>query len=465
MACSDYTLQEAEKYPVGAVPIIDVTPKTLYFELAEQGTQEIQTFQISNEGDAVLEISEMALVGDDPFSITNISGLQHLEPEQEIDVAVTYSPNEVGKEHSGAVLVFSNDPNETGVEVTLGGTVKQPLLAVEPYILDMGITPIYEELTDVFVLKSVGDAPVTITSIYSSGLLFTYDENFYLPRTMNPGEEYDITVAFSSSSGGLFSEDIVFETAEPAFDITTKIIAQAQEGIPIAVCSVDPPDIQPNAGSATWYGSDSYDDEGFAIVNHTWTLIGKPGGSTASMPTGGADRTNFMPDLAGEYTAQLVVTNELGIQSEPCITTLEAIPGQDLWVQMYWTYAGDDMDLHLLRPGGVINTNDDCYYGNCQGGVLDWGTPNDPSDNPSLDLDDISGTGPENINISNPETGSFKVVVHDYPGSSYTSGNPVTVVIYVGGSMVWSDTRSIAGEDSFTPFAEIAWPSGTVTGL
>jgi hypothetical protein len=463
--CSDYTLQEAEKYPSGATPIIEVSPKTLYFDIEEQGVPEVQNVQISNVGDSVLEISEMALVGDDPFSIINLSGLQYLEPLQEIDIAVTYAPNEVGKEHNGAVLIFSNDPYESGVEVTLGGMVKQPLLTVEPYILDLGMTPIYEELTGIFVLRSVGDTPVTINSINISGGLFSYDEDFYLPRTMNPGEEYSLEVSFSSSNGGLFSEDMIVDTEEPAFDVTTKIIAQAQEGTPIAVCSVDPPDIQPNGGSATWYGSDSYDDEGFSIVNHTWTLISKPGGSTTNMPSGGADRSNFMPDLAGEYTAQLIVTNELGIQSAPCTTMLEAVPGQDLWVQMYWSNPGDDMDLHLIRANGTLNSNDDCYYGNCQGGILDWGIPNDPSDNPSLDLDDINGTGPENINISNPETGSFKIVVHDYPGSNFTPGNQVTVVIYAGGSMVWSDTKTISGEGSATPFAEVAWPSGTVSGL
>ena len=139
VGCSDYTLQESEKYPSGANPIIEVSPKTLYFDIDEPGTTEIQNFQISNVGDSILEISEMAIVGDEPFSITNVSGLQYLEPFQEIDVAVTYAPNEVGKVHSGAVLVFSNDPYESGVEVTLGGMVKQPLLTAEPYILDLGI--------------------------------------------------------------------------------------------------------------------------------------------------------------------------------------------------------------------------------------------------------------------------------------------------------------------------------------
>ena len=184
------------------------------------------------------------------------------------------------------------------------------------------------------------------------------------------------------------------------------------------------------------------------------------------MPGGDANRTGFVPDLAGTYEGQLIVTNEAGLDSAPCIATLEVTPSENLWIEMFWTHANDDMDLHLLAPGGALESRDDCYWQNCVGSGLNWGSTSSSADDPVLDLDDIPGTGPENINITSPENGAFTVVVHDYPGSRYTSPNDVTVKIYISGALQWTDTRTISNEDTYTYFAEVNWgPAPSVTGL
>ena len=119
------------------------------------------------------------------------------------------------------------------------------------------------------------------------------------------------------------------------------------------------------------------------------------------------------------------------------------------------------MDL-LVRSGGSLWGSDDCNWQNRVGRGLDWGV-SETSDDPSLDIDDIGGTGPENINIFNPTDPSFDVHVHDYPGSSFAGGNDVTVNVYMLGQLEWTDTRTITGEDTMTHFATINWDDKTVT--
>ena len=135
---------------------------------------------------------------------------------------------------------------------------------------------------------------------------------------------------------------------------------------------------------------------------------------------------------------------------------------------MFWQFPGDDMDLHLVQNNASYLSDGDCYYGNCVTydgtSTLNWGGPSS-EDDPHLDLDDIDGVGPENINIQSPAAAEYRVVVHDYPGSERWAANEVTVRIYLGSEMVYEERKSIEGEDVFVPFAIVNWPSGEVTPL
>jgi len=238
---------------------------------------------------------------------------------------------------------------------------------------------------------------------------------------------------------------------------------------PVAVCGVAPALVHPPFEPATFLGQGSHDPDGHDLVAHRWTLLERPDGSSAALPEpcDTPDCGPFVPDLVGSYTAELTIENEVGF-TDTCTVELQAVPDEGLWVELSWTHDHDDMDLHLLAPGGTPRTDTDCHYGNCVGpyAELDWGVPGDPDDDPHLDLDDIPGTGPENVNIAAPAPGVYTVFVHDYPHTGIYSGiNATTVRVYVHGLLAFTDTRNIAGEDADIYFAEVAWPSGVVTGM
>lgn len=358
--------------------------------------------------------------------------------------------------------------------------VVAPRIEVNPLLVNFGEIAAGETVSESIQISSIGDAALNISNI---SLVDGW--NFSLtnanPIALDPGNSSAFVISWESE-GFDDSDSIKINSNDPDNSeviIPISGLAPRDTGMPdtgetgtpisqpIAICSANPDEVEAIHGSADWIGSSSYDPNGESIVNYDWQIISSPSGSGDIMPSGGANRRGFVPNLVGEYIGQLIVTNSSGLSSEPCYATLNAIPGGDLWIEMFWVNSGDDMDLHLLAPSGSLVSNLDCYYGNCTFGGLDWGIRGDTSDNPILDLDDIPGTGPENININSPSSGIYTVYVHDYPVSVYSGRNDVTVNIYVGGFLEWTDTRNINSEGYYEPFCEIDWRSGsgTVTSL
>lgn len=180
----------------------------------------------------------------------------------------------------------------------------------------------------------------------------------------------------------------------------------------------------------TW--SMGVQDDGFS-VDVRWMLAGRPDGSAAAFS--GSSRVtppnsvpfSFRPDLAGEFPVAITATDDDG-QTATCTTLVRAIVDEGLRIEMFWNTPRTDMDLHLLNPSATawFNAND-CYYANCPRGLM-W-PPDGAENDPSLDLDDTDGFGPENINIEEPAPGTYRVGVHAFSGDG-----GVTVRIYCGGS-------------------------------
>lgn len=462
VACVDYDLEKQEPAETGA-PQIRVDPTSIAFGGVGSGATATDVFTIHSEGDVALDVSSIQLVSS-AFSISATDAEGGLvEPGDSVDVVVTYAP--VNPADSAWAYVHSDDPDDPEVRVELTGGGLLPGLTLDPPYLAFSNEDAGSIATDVINVVNDGDADLILTSLTVTGdTPFSSLFAEALPLTVTPGDSVPVEIQYAPTETGRFTGTLWVGSNAPAGVASAPL--SGDSGIPVAVCSVDPAQVYANSETADFDGRDSYDPGGRTIATYSWTLITAPAGSAARLPSSFGDTVpGFAPDLAGIYEVALVVQNDLGLESDPCIATLEAIPAQSLWIEMFWTHSGDDMDLHLLSPGGTLTSTTDCYYANCVGGGPDWGIRGDDTDDPSLDIDDIPGTGPENINIWDPEDGVFGVYVHDYPGSEYNGDNDVTVRIYVAGVLAWEDTKNITTEDEYVPFAEVSWPDGTVTPL
>jgi hypothetical protein len=186
-----------------------------------------------------------------------------------------------------------------------------------------------------------------------------------------------------------------------------------------------------------------------ALVSEQWSLEAVPATSGRPQPMP-ADRatTNFTPDAAGSYVLRFRVSDAAGM-TDTCITTVNAVPREGLRVELVWdppgracprnegaACDGSDVDLHLLREAGRARpwrSDDDCHWFNCNVSAsrrLAWGMSG-TTDDPRLDIDDVTGHGPENINIDRPTAGAYRVGVH-YFDAHGAGAQSATVLVYCG---------------------------------
>jgi len=190
---------------------------------------------------------------------------------------------------------------------------------------------------------------------------------------------------------------------------------------------------------------------------YEWRVIAPPNSATRGVEDPDAANTRVYLDVSGDYQISLTVKDDKG-DLYGCSWIVVAA-GSGVRVEMRWdTFGSVDMDLHLARRGGAFCGADDCYFANCRTyGSVAWGYAPSPATeceaalgaascpNPRLDIDNIRGFDPENINLDNPNDGDrFRVMAHMFSGSART--NPV-ISIYCGGGLngVFGEAPDLVG--------------------
>ncbi|MBI5498474.1 MAG: choice-of-anchor D domain-containing protein [Deltaproteobacteria bacterium] len=155
----------------------------------------------------------------------------------------------------------------------------------------------------------------------------------------------------------------------------------------------------------------------------------------------------FSPSAVTLRTGAFEISDGTALTPHVVPVTGWGTSADDLVIVLTWNVEAADLDLHLVRrggPAGLPFTNDDCYFQTCRNGAgaVNWGAVN-----PTLDIDDITGPGPENLSWRPPLAGEYEVGVHFFAGVT----QPVTarVRVYQGDLPIADAERTLQACNEF----------------
>ena len=468
-------------------------PERIDFGILEEGERRTMIAVVMNDGRADLDISAWRVTNDaftlDFPAFVGDAQPRLLQPGETVELAVSYSASSAAGVR-GALEIESNDPKKSVTTIDLIANLALPCLEVEPS-LDFGLVPSEGSKTLPLTLTSCSELAETVVRLDRTGLprspyFSVLDSGASAEIVLQPGESHEVLVEFTPPSPGDYTDELTFISNVDRG--TEHVIELSGEGAPYtcprAVIEAVGPNGQrvvadPDAqylglplDNLSFSSARSYSPGGESIERVEWSLVRRPtdSGTNLGQRSDSLENTLFL-DLTGEYAVELNVWNSRGIQScKPARLDLVATPDEDIHIQLVWDTPNDpeqldslgtDVDLHLLRSGGIWNSSPwDCFWQNLE---PDWGRRGDGSDDPSLDIDDVDGWGPENINLNNPEPGlDYHVGVHYFSDQGYGTSY-ATVRLYLGGQLVDEQRRRRMTDQQFWHVLDVSWPSREVT--
>ncbi|MEE2750615.1 MAG: choice-of-anchor D domain-containing protein [Myxococcota bacterium] len=422
------------------------------------------TLEIINTGRVPLNVSNVYLSESTGDIFLFESEEMRITEDERQELVVTFTPSTF-LDYEDALILESNDPDLPLAYIPITGTgvdAPTPDNAIDPLTLDFGEVEPLSVATLWFTIVNEGDGELRITGTSQEG-----SGNFQVVTdpegaTLAPlgADVQTIVVIYTPQALEGDSGTFTIQSDDPDEpEIVVHFLGNGGGDFEYPVAVIDGPANAAPLDYLTLDGSDSYDPQGFAITDYEWTLSSTPSGSASELSSDVSDSTSFFLDIAGHYEVQLKVTNEIGLSSAPEKYQVDAIPDDRVHVELLWDTPNTDLDLHMFSGPGVsfFNIPDDCTWCNPN---PNWGATLDSNDNPLLALDDISGFGPENININEPASGEYPVRVHffeDNGGGATTA----TVRFYIDGILGDSYSRVLQRNEVWD-VATVRWPDGLV---
>lgn len=441
-------------------PEIAVAPPDLLTFLpvvvAETGFADLY---VTNAGDAPLDL-EWTL--DDPDGVFGFEADPPTEilKEESALIRVTFTPPNF-LDYTGEITIVHNDPDTDPLSVAIIGTgvdAPKPDICIEETVIDFG--EVAQDDTEIrfFEIGNCGSAPLELGTLDLNGSGAFGVESNPTFTTIAANNELPVILTYEPYADQGDNGTLVIPSNDPDEpEVIVTLLGNGGGDLEYPEAVVDCPGIGNPPGYVTLDGSESFDPSELYPLEFEWSLIAVPFFSNEAQFTNpGAEITDLYMDAAGDYAAQLIVYNSAGIPSAPALCPIFGQPADAIHVELTWDTPSADLDLHLIEnDGALFELPTDCTWCNR---TPDWAGPTG-SDDPRLDLDDLGGYGPENINVFEPAEGRYHVKVHYYDDNGDFAVQ-ASVKVWLNGAVEWEGSKVLTRNQAWDT-GQINWPEGT----
>lgn len=450
-------------------PTINVVPNPVTFGTYALGTSTTRRILVSNEGyeDLVVTRIDPDTLGTGAFTIFPATAT--LRPGESTTLEVTFAPVMAGMITSAASFV-SNDPSGDYAVPLLGIGLDLPpcLFTIAPSQLNFGVHFAGTRATLPVVLENAAAHECLVNDVVilpsaTATTTFTLARGPETGLILPGGGTLEIPVVFAPPTPGSFNADLRFAISDPNAPIVTVPLAGTGDAATQIAC---PATITtPARTGVTLTASPMF--LGTTRQSVEWRLVGAPMGGMGTPNLWNpdppvTDTVTFTPVIVGTYDIEVVATDTTG-GTATCRTTVIA-EGRGLRVTMTWDGAGDvDLHMHNQNVATPWFSSDDCYYSNRQP-IWDATYIAGVGTNPTLDFDNTSANGPENISLDTVVVGvPYMIAAHNF---SRSAGRIVDIQIFCGQATTPIQTftsRPLAGTDSGNCTPNDFWRVAVVT--
>ncbi|MFO0725955.1 MAG: choice-of-anchor D domain-containing protein [Myxococcota bacterium] len=469
---------------------IEIDPVQLDFTGLYVGQRQSKQFYLRNIGDQPHDITTLSFVstgttGAPEFELAAGVLPLHILPGGAEQVDVTYKPHDTTADMD-RIQVESDGLPTTGYVTLTGQAGEEPKAEIEVTPTSLAFGPIELGMNRAMDVRitNVGTKDLTVASVVLSmgAATYTLQNTPTAGQVFHPRDSQAFQVVFAPTAVGAAP---AADVAISSDDLTDPVVHVSLSGegvshsVPAITVRPNPVDFGHVPRGTLTSRSVTVQNDGTAPLVLSQVRLTNDAGGRFRLPMPPAASTTLAPmgqlQFSVDYLDNGVVASYTGTlevaSNDPARPTVSVpltastdpppVTATDIALVLTWTSADTDVDLHLIAPGRTLFNipGDNCY---CNTNP-DWGTSGQMLDNPFLDRDDLVGPGPENINLTQAETGDYTVVVHYFSDHGHGIPAPVTVQVNLHGMLAATLSHSLTNNQRWT-VGTIHWNATTRTG-